>query len=457
MKRKRVKLFANLLGGTGAVGLALLWPGSIQSAEASLTAEPSDSQLAQLGKALFYDKTLSNPTGMACVSCHAPETGYSYPSSAINYLLGTVPGTVKGRFGNRKPPSLAYAPFLQSGMPHYDKDAQAWVGGYFWDGRVPSASTQVQFPLLNPNEMNNLSPQMVALKVQNGPSGKLFKATYGDNVFSLPPRQIVSLVAKAIVAFEASPEVSPFTSKYDAYLEGKAELTSDELLGLRLATGTLDGRPDGKPFKKSAHCMDCHGASTDLTKEKDLWTNGCYANLGVPRNPLNPYYLMKGKDYVDPGLGGFIYNYYEISPEGDPLRIMSAFKAPSLRNVDKRPYPSFVKSYMHNGAFKSLKDVVHFYNTRNLTSVPGEIIDFTKPDPYADLKGKPVWDRPEYPFPSSLINPTGKSAARGTSALGQGGMVDLDAEQVGDLRLNEFQENAIVAFLKTLTDGYFQR
>src|SRR5207344_1706034 len=101
----------------------------------------------------------------------------------------------------------------------------------------------------------------------------------GDRVFQLPTNEVYDLVARSIVAYEASPEVSPFTSKYDAYLEGKAQLTPKELLGLRLTTGTLNGRPNGIPFRKSAHCMDCHGTSEDLTKSPDIWTNSCYANL----------------------------------------------------------------------------------------------------------------------------------------------------------------------------------
>jgi cytochrome c peroxidase len=121
--------------------------------------------------------------------------------------------------------------------------------------------------------------------------------------------------------------------------------------------------------------------------------------------------------------------------QGDFLAINGTFKAPSLRNIDKRPYPGFVRAYMHNGVFKSLKEVVHFYNTRNLTTVPGEVIDFTKPDPYAGLKGKPLQDRPEYASPDTLSNPSGNTD-----------------EEVGNLGLTASEEDDIIAFLKTLSD-----
>ncbi len=433
-------------------------------------------EVVALGRALFFDKSLSNPPGMACVSCHDPSTGYTYPASWVNQLLGTVPGGVAGRAGNRRPPMVAYAPYLPPGPPHYSKEAQAWVGGLFWDGRVVDAEQQVRSPLVNPNEMNsrvhNLGDTKIVIdRIKSGPTANLFMDAYGKDVFSKPPVEVFNFFTKAIVAFEASPEVAPFTSKYDAYLAGKATLTPAELLGLRFFTGREDGRPGGPPFKKSVHCMDCHALSDDLSKTPDIFTNSCYANLGVPRNPLNLFYSSIdrrsnsvgynrfGRAYVDMGLGDVLYDYLGM-PEWrglDPLHVNGAFKAPSLRNVDMRPNPGFTRAYMHNGALKSLKAVVHFYNTRNLTTVPGEVIDYTKPHPYAGLKGKPLWAPPECLDPNTIINPTGISSGFGSRGFNQAPVRDPDAMQIGNLRLNDFQEDAIVAFLKILTDGYFKR
>jgi cytochrome c peroxidase len=157
-------------------------------------------------------------------------------------------------------------------------------------------------------------------------------------------------------------------------------------------------------------------------------------------NPLG--YNALGRNYVDFGLGDFLYPASGTRPgslTNDPLAINGTFKAPSLRNVDKRPYPGFVKAYMHNGVFKSLKDVVHFYNTRNLTTKPGEIIDFTKSDPYAGLQGKPLFPSPEFMSAITLQNPSG--------------LIGSPAGQVGNLGLTSKEEDDLVAFLKTLTDG----
>ena len=111
--------------------------------------------------------------------------------------------------------------------------------------------------------------------------------------------------------------------------------------------------------------------------------------------------------------------------------------------MDKRPGAGFVKDYQHNGVFKSLKQVVHFYNARNLTTVPGEVIDFTQPNPYAGLKGTPLFPTPEYPNPATLLNATGS----------QGGAASF----IGNLGLTDQEENDIVAFLQTLSDGAFKK
>jgi cytochrome c peroxidase len=210
-----------------------------------------------------------------------------------------------------------------------------------------------------------------------------------------------------------------------------------------------------------AQCVLCHGIPDDPSQGPDLWTNTCYANVGVPRNPDNPYYTETnsrtdpagynplGYDFVDIGLGDYLYPEMGLpsgnegpgnNGQGDFLAINGAFKAPTLRNVDLRPYSGFVKAYFHNGVFKDLKTVVHFYNTRNLTTKPGEVIDFTQPNPYANLEGTPLFPEPEYPSPVTLQNPQGLPGS--------------SAAQVGNLGLTDQEENDIVAFLQTLSDGF---
>src|SRR5437764_4972771 len=99
MTNEGIKLFIRL---SAALSLFAWGALSLTAADTSSLSNPEGS--AVVGDALFHDKTLSNPPGQACVSCHDPETGFTYPDSAVNNQLGTVPRAVPGRFGKRKPP-----------------------------------------------------------------------------------------------------------------------------------------------------------------------------------------------------------------------------------------------------------------------------------------------------------------------------------------------------------------
>jgi cytochrome c peroxidase len=419
-----------------------------------------------LGEQLFNDVNLSNPPGQSCASCHGQYAGFKFPLSKINVQSGIAPGAFKGRFGNRIPPTISYAAYLQAGPPAFNGVFNAFSGGLFWDGRVNTLTDQAKEPFVNPNEMNNLlhnlaDPATVVRKVQDGPNAWLFRKVYGNLVFSQGTAKVYNLIAQSIAAFESSPEISPFSSKYDAFVHGEAVLSQSEWNGLRLMTGSVTGRPGGLPYYKNANCSDCHGILSDPTDGVDLWTNSCFDNIGTPKNPENPYYAQtnasanpagynpQGAAYVDLGLGGTFYPTLGLPPgnigpgsngQGDYFAVNGSFKAPTLRNVDKRPRPGFVKRYTHNGYFTDLKTIVHFYNTRNLTTCPGEVIDFTQPDPYAHLKGKPLWPPPEWPNPTTLQNPSGAPNSSGA--------------QVGNLGLTAAEEDDIVAMLKALSDGY---
>jgi cytochrome c peroxidase len=399
---------------------------------------------------------------MACATCHDPDAGFAFPKSEINQLLGPVPGIVPGRFGNRRPPTISYAAYIPSGPPQVDATVGGYVGGMFWDGRASDLVNQASFPFQNPNEMNDLvhnlgSPPLIVSKLAAGPNAVLFNQVYGAGALSKPTAQVFLQICQAIAAFEEAAEVSPFTSKYDAYLAGKDQLNASELNGLRLMTGSMTGRPGG-PAYKSAQCFFCHAIPASTAAGPDLFTSSVFANTGVPKNPNNPYYTETnsitnpagynplGAAYIDYGLGGSMYPALGLpagnegpgsNGQGDTLAINGIFKTPTLRNVDKRPTPMFVKCYNHNGVFKSLQQVVHFYNARNLTSHPGEVIDFTSEDPYALVEGEPQFPEPEVPSGLTMFNPTGAAGS------------------VGNLGLTLQEEADIVAFLQALSDGYF--
>lgn len=344
----------------------------------------------ELGKRLFFDENLSTPPGQSCATCHAPEVGFVGPDSDINAGPAVYPGAVHTRSGNRKPPTSSYASF--SPEFHYDEAEETYVGGQFWDGRAADLVEQAKGPFLNPLEQNNPNARIVCLKVSQSDYAELFEQVYGPGSldFVHDVAGTYERIAQAIAAYEASAESDQFTSKYDYYLQGLVELTEQEGEGLEL-------------FEGKGECAACHPSGPRPGGEPPLFTDYTYDNLGVPKNPENPFYSMPrkwnpaGDDWVDLGLG---FTTGEMSEWGK-------MKVPTLRNVDKRPYPGFVKAYAHNGFFKSLKDIVHFYNTRDVEDWPPPEVD-----------------------------------------------VNVNVDELGDLGLTDAEEDAIVAFLKTLSDGY---
>ncbi len=356
-----------------------------------------------LGELLFFDTSLSEPKGQSCAACHDSGSGWTGPETDINAHGAVYEGAVPERFGNRKPPSSAYAPF--SPVFHYDNATGTFVGGNFWDGRATGeklgnpAADQAQGPFLNPLEQNNPRAAAVVNKVCNSRYAGLFKEVWGsgacDNVDTA-----YNDIALSIAAYEASHKVSQFSSKYDLYLAGKARLNKQEKLGLEL-------------FEGKANCAACHPSKPGPYSDKPLFTDFTYDNIGTPKNPENPFYTMPpqfnpdGANFIDYGLGGYLKS--AGYPEDVYTQELGKMKVPTLRNVDKRPYPEFVKAYSHNGFFKSLKEIVHFYNTR-------------------DVKGA-SWPAPEV-------------------------QQNINKKELGNLGLTDEEENAIVAFLKTLSDGY---
>ena len=166
-------------------------------------------------------------------------------------------------------------------------------------------------------------------------------------------------------------------------------------------------------------CSACHVSEPGPLGEPPLFTDFTFDNLGIPQNPENPAGTAPG--FVDPGLGGFLMN------AGYPADVYMAewgkHKVPTLRNVDLRPSDGFVKAYGHNGYFKTLTGIVHFYNTRDVKP--------TCPGPYTEAQALAAdcWPSPEVPM-------------------------TVNRDELGDLGLSDEEENAIVAFLKTLSDGF---
>ncbi len=398
----------------------------------------------QLGKSIFFDRNLSINQNQSCAACHALEVGFTGPISDINAAGAVYEGSILGRFGNRKPPSAAYAtpsPILQYVM---EKGDALFIGGNFWDGRATGeklgnpAADQAQGPFLNPAEQALPDNACVIYRVCNptvpGDYPTSFEDVWGWEAcdmnwpadveaacatesatvtLSTEDRETVETsydqVALSIAAYEASSEVNPYSSKYDAFLAGWVRLTQEEKKGLQM-------------FKAKGKCGGCHILDRGPNGEPPLFTDFTFDNLGVPANPDNPVYNAN-PTFVDYGLGGFLATRTDYA--GFAEDNMGKQKVPTLRNVAKGPASSFVKAYTHNGYFKTLEQVVHFYNTRDAKRTCAD--PFT---PVEDALAQNCWPAPEVEE-------------------------NVNTDELGNLHLTDDQEKAIVAFLKTLSDGYF--
>jgi cytochrome c peroxidase len=381
---------------------------------------------------MYFDTRLSINENQSCAVCHGPDVGWTGPNETFNIAGAVYEGSIPGRYGNRKPPSLAYA--TTSPIFHFTRQAGGmWVGGNFWDGRATGevlgnpAADQAVGPPLNPLEMGNPDAACVVWKVCTASDYPvLFTDIWGEESCTIAwPSDIALTCAiedttvalsdedrakvnkdygyfgQSIAAFEGSLEVNAFSSKWDYALVGQAKLTMQERRGMAL-------------FEGKGKCARCHVSSG----QQALFTDYTYDNLGVPKNPENPFYTELdynhlGAEWIDYGLGGYLDNIAEYGK----------FKVPTLRNVDLRPSPDFVKAYSHNGWFKSLWSIVHFYNTRDvLPTCPGEYTE-------VEALAANCWPAPEY---AATIN----------------------TKELGNLGLTYQEELDLVAFLKTLSDGY---
>ncbi|MEJ2694013.1 MAG: cytochrome c peroxidase [Candidatus Thiodiazotropha sp.] len=387
--------------------------------------------IEKLGKRIFDDTNLSINQNQSCASCHDLAWGGTNPDSTTNAVGAVHEGSFTDRFGNRKPPSAAYA--TPSPIFHRSTSGTGeYVGGMFWDGRATGeklaspAADQAQGPFLNPVEMGLPDSACVVYLVSTSRYTSLYQEVWGDGISSISfPSDTESLcrqegvtislssedrdkveaefnnVALSIAAYESSPEVNRFSSKFDASRCRKFALTEEQQEGLEL-------------FEGKAQCSSCH----TTTGRNAVFTDFTYDNLGVPKNPENPA-LRADPNYVDYGLGGYLKNRGEPASVYEPE--LGKMKVPTLRNVSKKPSRDAVKAYTHNGYFKTLKGLVHFYNTRDVKPSCQDL--YTE----AEALAADCWPSPEVPE-------------------------NVNTTELGNLGLSEEEENAIVAFLNILTD-----
>ncbi|MBT2176714.1 cytochrome c peroxidase [Ralstonia sp. GP73] len=330
------------------------------------------SPMAQVGKQIFFDQTLSASGKQSCASCHDPARGFTDP----NNLAVSIGGPNSDLPGLRNTPSLNYASFT----PNFKIDSTGKAsGGFFRDGRSASLADQAQQPFTNAFEMANLSADDVFKTLLTRPYLEQFKAVFTPAGIQDSANAMQS-IGRALAAFQSEdPSFHTFDSKFDAYLAGKTNLTDAETRGLLLFNNPTKG-----------NCNACH-ISTGKGSTPALFTDFTYDNVGIPRNwsiaanqegTTLPYVPKNGL-----ALGNPNYSYYDLGICG-PLRTdfrvggstCGKFKVPTLRNIALTP------PYFHNGVFQTLDQVVAWYITRDTD--PGRWYvkaDGTPDVPYNDL------------------------------------------------------------------------
>ncbi|MEX6508327.1 cytochrome c peroxidase [Jiella sp. M17.18] len=444
-----------LLGAAAALVSLTFTGAALRSSAATASPEPRPAQppgaqplsaVARLGRTMFFDPALSASGRQACSSCHDPAHAYG-PANDRPVEIG---GPHLDRPGIRATPSLTYMnltpPFSVgpepasevegaggavtsaadrptaprvgplSGTPTAGGKANSSAadmvpqGAFFWDGRADTLEEQPQGPLMSPFEMANASPAAFLAKLEQRPYAKTFKQLFGDTVFD-DPGQAFDEASFALARFEFE-DVSfhPFTSKYDAYLRGEAKLTPQEARGLTLFDD-----------EKKGDCAACHLDTVAPDGTMPAFTDYEFEALGVPRNPKIP--ANADPNYHDLGIcGPMRHDIYAKQPANCGL-----FKTPTLRNVALRHV------FFHNGVYTRLADVVRFYMDRE-----------TRPEAVypkrADGSVARYDDLPKQYWPNlDRIDPP------------------LDAKRGDRPALTEQEIADVVAFLKTLTDGYRAR
>lgn len=367
---------------------------------------PDAATLTELGRALFSDPGLSASGRMSCASCHDPAHAYGPP----NRLSTQLGGPDLKRPGLRAVPSLRYQQDTPPFSEHFnDTDGDDSIdlgptGGRGWDGRASSAHEQAAVPLLSSFEMANSSRDEVVERLRRSPNAARLRAAFGEGVLHDPSLAWNALLLSLEVFQQSPADFYPYDSRYDAYLRGRAKLTPAESRGLAVFNDPTKG-----------NCMQCHPSAIKRGAFPQFSDRGFIA-IGVPRNSS----IAANRDpaFVDLGLCGPLR-----SDLGDHPAYCGLFKTPSLRNVATRG------AFFHNGVFHRLEDAVRFYAQRDThperfysRGPNNQVLAFDDlPEAYrANLNRETPFDRAPGKKP----------------ALSEGDVKD------------------VVAFLKTLTDGY---
>src|SRR2546425_3534264 len=444
-----------------------------------------------LGELMNYDRNIAPERNQACASCHMPYVDFSGPIPSVNLTMIAYPGTAHFRAGKRSAQRYPYAPFFP--VLQYNQEQGLFFGGNFWDSRAtgyllrnPDAH-QAQGPPVDTQEMGNPDTACITFKLSKAVYRPLFELVWGKGSFDISfPANTADICAtpggaavfggsatpvqlsavdrirsnevynhwgQSIDAYEQSLQVSAFSSKFDAFLKGKYTLTANEKAGYDLFRGKGNGNSCHLAGGSTAPAPTAP-ASEDTgvaAQVNPLFTCFGSANEGLPLNPRDAIYYQNTPDsfgftanplgfgYRDLGLGTFLRSgpgswpnpnitWRKFAPTVDgQMQVSSARNVamtPPQCPTTEAPGPYFQKEFFHNGYIKSLKQLVHFYNTRDVYP-----FDVTSGHcPAGTTEKVDCWPMPE--VKNNLDMTTGK------------------------LGLTDLEENQIVAFLRTLTDGF---
>jgi cytochrome c peroxidase len=297
---------------------------------------------AKLGEKLFYDTSLSKNNDRSCASCHHPEKAFTDGLKTNVSLTGSNLA--------RNTPTLTYASL---------QNAQ------FWDMRQLDLEKQSVDVIQNKDEMHGSMDAIHAKILLNNEYISLFKKAYPKT--SKPEAwQIQNAIASYVRSLNA------FDSKFDEYMRGnKNALNNQEIEGMNL-------------FMGKAKCATCHFTPLFNGTVPPSYSKSEHEVIGTPQD-------ISGKK-LSVDQGRYLYNKMP--------QLVGAFKTPTVRNA------AITAPYMHNGVFKTLEEVVDFYN-----------------------KG---------------------------GGQGLGYEVENQTLPFDELKLTKMEEKALVAFMKTLTDKKYQ-
>jgi cytochrome c peroxidase len=353
---------------------------------------------ATLGETIFRDVSLSASGQMSCATCHNPANAHAQTNDVSVQSGGAnldVPGF-------RAVPSLRY---LNFNVPFFFQNDGTPTGGFNRDGRAKDLVEQAERPLLAPHEMANGDAATFTAKISQAAYAAEFKQVFGVNVFNDPDLTLLA-AEYSLSSYElSSSEFHPFDSKYDYFLAGKVMLSDQELRGY------FDFNSQQK-----GGCAGCH-PSMPVAGTPPVFTDYTYDNLGVPRNTDIP--ANSDPTYFDMGLCGL-----ERTDLANRLELCGQFKVPTLRNVATRHV------IFHNGEFHDLRKAIQFYVQRD-----------TNPELWYPLgaNGVPQKFNDVPPLLTRNVNVT---------------EVPYNRRPGERPALSEDEIDDVMAFLKTLTDGY---